>query len=286
VGVVVFLDAVIAGLIIIIIIHTAPTYSTSTRLHSIIKQSGFGTQNPKQKVIQFFTINIIMVEYTLWDSCVNLDIPKDVFPTDEEIQEMDGNFDSHCEHGYFSPPRHNQKLHYRKWTPPAGTVIKGVLVWQHGIMGECGMACRVDDQVYKAAVIVKMAIKAGYIMYSLDMLGHGFSEGVRFLIPDSDWTINRDDLASFAMFVSKQEVEKSSKNLPLFLGGESYGSCLSIHVARKWMDGSKEEKPLNFKGICILAPGTYVICLLFYDIFILLLSLGSIIYHHYPGLII
>ena len=196
-----------------------------------------------------------MVEYTLWDTCVNLEIPKDVFVTDEEIQEMDGHFDFPCEHGYFSSTHQNQKLHYRKWTPPAGTQIKGVLVWQHGIHGEGAMSCKIDGKTYQTAVLVNMAIKAGYIMYSLDMLGHGFSEGVRFLIPDSDWTINRDDLASFAMFVSKQEVEKSSKNLPLFLGGESYGSCLSIHVARKWMDGSKEEKPLNFKGICILAPG-------------------------------
>lgn len=81
------------------------------------------------------------------------------------------------------------------------------------------------------------------------MLGHGFSEGHRFYIPNGDWTINRDDLESFAKFVVKEHGDQ----IPLFMAGDSYGACLTIHVAKFWQN-HPENAPSSFKGIGLFCP--------------------------------
>lgn len=190
-----------------------------------------------------------MVQYTLWGTDVDLELPKETFPTDDEIKSMEDTM-SNCEHGYFDgSTRHSQKLHYRKWIPPNNQTPKGICVFQHGIQGESGLGVEVDGELYKHAMLAKHIPEAGYILYSLDMLGHGYSEGERFYIPESDWTINRDDFQSFATFA----VGREDPELPFFLMGESYGGTLSLHVSRQWMD-APDSAPQNFRGICILAP--------------------------------
>ena len=196
-----------------------------------------------------------MEKYTLWGNEVDLELPKETFPTDDEIKSME-EIMSNCEHGYFDgSTRHSKKLHYRKWKPTTDSKHsdnpKGVCVFHHGIHGESGQAISVDGKKYGTALLVEFLIESGYILYSLDMLGHGYSEGERYFIPDSDWSIGRDDLRSFAMFAVGQE----DSELPFFLMGESYGACLVLHVARQWMD-DPDYAPSNFRGICILSPGT------------------------------
>ena len=208
-----------------------------------------------------------MVQYTLWETTVDNQIPKTVFPTKDEITIIDDILGVPCNHGYFKSPHHGKNLHYRRFIPSDDDdiPIKGIFLFQHGIKAEGGMACKMHNgEVYKMAVLAQMLTKAGYIFYTLDMLGHGFSEGERFYIPDANWTINRDDLASFALFVSDQEkniqnTNNNNQQLPFFLGGESYGACLTLHVARKWMD-QPNDCPSNFKGICIAAPGKFYFC--------------------------
>mmetsp|Transcript_7039 Transcript_7039/g.8018 ORF Transcript_7039/g.8018 Transcript_7039/m.8018 type:complete len:350 (+) Transcript_7039:224-1273(+) len=191
-----------------------------------------------------------MVQYTLWGTEVDLDLPKEIFPTDDEMKKLEDNA-RNSKHDFFRSSRGDESylLHYRTWLPKEGVEPKGICIYQHGIQANSGMACKLKDgTVTKTAVLTKNLVEAGYEVYGLDMLGHGFSEGRRFYIPDGDWTINRDDLASFAMHISRQK-----KELPLFLFGESYGSCLAIHVARQWMDDT-DNAPANFKGICVIAP--------------------------------
>ncbi len=194
-----------------------------------------------------------MVRYTLWGTEVDLDLSKETFPTDDEIKEMEETM-SNCEHGYFTgSDRHDQKLHYRRWSPPNNQTPKGICVFQHGIHAESGLGVTLDDGgLHAYAILAKYIPEAGYILYSLDMLGHGYSEGERFYIPNADWTINRDDLRSFATFAAGKE----DPELPFFLMGESYGACLTLHVSRQWMD-APDTAPPNFRGICVLAPGTY-----------------------------
>jgi len=197
-----------------------------------------------------------MVQYTLWNNTVDLALSKDTFPTSDEMREWDDYFDGTgitLEHGYFTgSPRHSYKLHYRKFIPSDKTKVRGIYVFQHGIMAEGALGCKLDGELFKIPFLVSMLSEAGYIVYSLDMLGHGFSEGIRFFIPDFDWTVNRDDLASFAMFASKEE----TPGLPLFLGGESYGACLAIHVSRKWIE-DPESGPTNYRGMGIFSPAIF-----------------------------
>lgn len=189
-----------------------------------------------------------MVKYTLWGTTVDLDLPKETFPSDEEMKKMDDDV-LNSDHGFFETNR-GDKLHFRKWLPPNGTNVKGVVVFQHGIQAHGGLAFKKDNgDIYKIGVLAKLIPQAGYALYSLDMLGHGFSEGTRFYIPEADWKINRDDYSSFASHVSKEE----GSDLPLFLMGESYGACLALHVAKQWQD-LPADAPSNFKGISILAP--------------------------------
>ena len=201
-----------------------------------------------------------MVQYHLWGTDVNLDLSKETFPTDEEIKETDDLF-YNCTHGYFQSPTETKdnkggsgvKLHYRKFTPSPDTPIKGVCVFQHGIHCESGLGCIINDRLFRYALLSKMFAECGYVLYALDLRGHGFSEGDRFYIPDSDWKVNRDDLESFALYVVN-DLEKDDSKLPFFLIGESYGGCLTLHIARKWMDGLNLA-PMNFRGIALLAPG-------------------------------
>jgi len=67
----------------------------------------------------------------------------------------------------------------------------------------------------------------GYVVYAHDQLGHGFSEGERFYIPNGDWSVNRDDLVAFA----KMAASEHPSGTPLFLCGDSYGGCLAFHAA-------------------------------------------------------
>lgn len=189
------------------------------------------------------------MNYTLWGNEVDLDLPKDTFPTDDEMKEMEDTM-LNSEHGYFDgSDRHNHRLHYRRWSPANDQKAKGVCVFQHGIHGESGLGAIIDGSPFKLTLLAKAITEAGYILYSLDMLGHGYSEGERFFIPDSDWTINRDDFSSFALYAE----EKEDAELPFFLMGESYGGCLTLHVARQWMD-APDKAPKNFRAICLLAP--------------------------------
>lgn len=115
-----------------------------------------------------------------------------------------------------------------------------------------------EESFTNMTLLSRKATAAGYALYSLDMLGHGLSEGKRFYIPEAgNWRVNRDHLESFAKFAHKDcaSASSSDSDLPLFLFGESYGGTVVLHVARMWQD-NPENAPSNssFKGIILNAP--------------------------------
>ena len=192
-----------------------------------------------------FTLSIMSkpaVKYELWGKRVELDIPQELFPTHEELQALEAALPG-CEHGWFES--NGFHLHYRKFMPADGKP-KGVIVYQHGILGQTGNAFVLKTgRKISGSLLSDALTKAGYSLYGLDMRGHGFSEGPRWYVPD--WKVNRDDLDNFARLVASQH-----PGIPLFLFGESYGSTIVLHLARKWQDG--ENAPEGFSGIVVNAP--------------------------------
>jgi len=189
-----------------------------------------------------------MVKYTLWDTEVDIQIPYKPFPSVATIKDMDSLFPSSLKHGYFLTKSTGCLLHYRVCLPEQN--LKGILVFQHGISAHSGTAFKLSSgQVTNYALLAHSMVKAGYGVYLLDMYGHGFSEGIRFYIPKT-WEVNRDDLLSFAVFAASQH----ASDMPLFLGGDSYGGTLAIHVGRKFQDDPKNS-PKGFRGLCLTAPG-------------------------------
>ena len=186
-----------------------------------------------------------MVEYSLWGKNVDIEIPKDKFPTQQEIEDLDSKMPD-CEHGWFESVAKAQ-LHYRIMLPSAQPP-KGIVVFCHGIAANGGKAFILKDgSRLNVSYLQERLLERGYALYTLDLLGHGFSEGSRFFVPS--WQENRDDLVAFANHVAS----KHDDGTPLFLMGESYGSCLSLHAAKVFQD-DPSKGPSGFKGIAVMAP--------------------------------
>ena len=191
-----------------------------------------------------------MVNYTLWGTNVDIQIPKETFPSEADLKLMD---EVLCNptHGFF--PTIRGKLHYR-YNAPKTPQPKAVVVWQHGIQGYGGKGfIHSDGSRVSTALLIQSLTDAGMGVYTLDMYGHGFSEGHRFFIPESNYMNNCTDLIDFTTFVSKEYQNKGMENLPLFLAGESYGGTLTIHAAKFFQD-HPDKSPSGFRGIGLIAP--------------------------------
>ena len=200
--------------------------------------------------------------FQLFGERVNLDIPKDVFITEQELEEMENTLPG-CEHGWFTSIYEDAKLHYRKWLPQptitttpdstttttTATKPKGIVIYMHGIQSHCGDGLIVKDRKLGASLLIDTLVtNNGYALYAFDQYGHGFSEGVRFYIPET-WENNLQDYIHFCNLVAKQH----EKDIPLFLIGESYGGNLTIHLAKKFQTDPLCGPP-NFDSIILLAP--------------------------------
>lgn len=188
-----------------------------------------------------------MVKYELWGNNVDIEVPKDVFPNKERQKELDEVFNN-PEHGFFEGTHEGKKIYYRKSLPEGAP--KGIIVWQHGIHGQSGFGMKLQDGRYiDMALRTRLFTKEGFAVYASDQLGHGYSEGTRFLIPNGNWQINRDDLVQFAKLAASEH----DGTIPLFLIGDSYGGCLVLHAARVFQD-KPNEAPKGFAGVLLNAP--------------------------------
>lgn len=144
------------------------------------------------------------------------------------------------EHRWLKSSDEQLWLHYRQYIPPK---VKAVLIYQHGIQGHSGIAYRLSDgRVTNFALLSKECMKRGIALYTPELAGHGLSEGTRFFIPNADWTTNLDDFDKFARHAASEH-----SDVPLFLGGESYGANLVINLAGKWQ--KQQEKGVASDGI-------------------------------------
>ncbi|CAB9496899.1 Monoglyceride lipase [Seminavis robusta] len=177
-----------------------------------------------------------------------IDLPQEQIPKIEKaMAEMERGIDD-CEHCWFDSCFQGAKLHYRKFLPKGP--VKGIVIWFHGIAAHSGRSLVLDEEGGKEkkfgmALQKERWLKAGYALYALDYLGHGYSEGIRFYVPGFE--TNRDDNIAFTKHVASLHPEGT----PLFLTGESYGGCLTLHVAKHFQD-NPADTPKGFNSILLL----------------------------------
>jgi alpha-beta hydrolase superfamily lysophospholipase len=189
--------------------------------------------------------------YKIFGAEPDIEIPEDCFIKDDELGKMEATMPG-CEHGWFNSVYQEAKLHYRKWLPPNSAKPKGIVVFMHGIAVSCSKFAgngagnnRKLSMSLQAQVLVE---QHGYALYAFEQYGHGFSEGTRFLIPET-WENNLKDYVNFCNLVA----DKHGKDIPLFLEGESYGGCLTIHAAKQFQN-DPSSGPSNFDSIILVAP--------------------------------
>ena len=190
-----------------------------------------------------------MPKYKIFGAEPDIDIPRDCFVKDDELEKMEATMPG-CEHGWFNSVYQGAKLHYRKWLPPNSAKPKGIVVHMHGISASCGRGLIVaGDRKLNTSLQAQVLVEQhGYALYAFEQYGHGFSEGTRFLIPQT-WQNNLKDYVNFCNLVA----DEHDKDIPLFLVGESYGGCLTIHAAKQFQR-DPSTGPSNFDSIIIVAP--------------------------------
>jgi alpha-beta hydrolase superfamily lysophospholipase len=202
---------------------------------------------------------------------VERNIQESDFPTDHDIQQLESMLPSSCVHGWFPSTYQNKQLHYRKWIPSDQPTA--IVIFMHGISTHSVKYVKLHDEQIKTAdatkssdndalttarkvssiLMVETFLQNNIAVYSFDMYGHGYSEGIRFFIPVS-YEVNVQDYISFCNLVAIENKE-SHKNAPIFLMGESYGSTLTLHVAYHFQQQTEPEKKLpNFDSIILTAP--------------------------------
>jgi alpha-beta hydrolase superfamily lysophospholipase len=193
--------------------------------------------------------SVAMVKHTVFGVERDIDISKDDFPTPQEIEKLEEAFGEDCEHGWFDSVYGGAKLHYRKKIPTSCKPPKAIVCWMHGIQAHGGNGDILKDgRKIEKAFLADAFVKEGFAFYAHDMYGHGYSEGTRRWIPASYETNVKDFESLIRLAVAEQ-----GEDTPVFLGAESYGGTVTIHVARRFQD-NPSSAPKNFKGILLMAP--------------------------------
>lgn len=188
--------------------------------------------------------------FHLWGEDVQLNLLKEKFPSESELEGLLSAMDPNCQHKWFES-KQGHKLHY--WSLGVENP-KAVVVFQHGLLSHASDAYITSSgRKLNSALLQEFCQKRGYALYAMDLIGHGFSEGTRGYVPF--YQDCRDDLIDFCTKVVEPECNKNASSLPvpLFLLGYSFGGNLSLHVAKYWQD-HPEEAPKGFAGVSLLAP--------------------------------
>lgn len=108
------------------------------------------------------------------------------------------------------------KILRQSWTPPSGTSVRGSLVIVHGLR----------DYGDRYAELANHLAKRGFAVHTLDLRGHGDSEG------DREWVDDFDDYVADVDALLR-EAEWKNKGKPLFLLGHSMGGAIALRIVIK-----------------------------------------------------
>uniref|UniRef100_A0A7S2UYB6 Serine aminopeptidase S33 domain-containing protein n=1 Tax=Fibrocapsa japonica TaxID=94617 RepID=A0A7S2UYB6_9STRA len=176
----------------------------------------------------------------------------------------------------------NQKIHVRHYLPESPNKVRGVVLWIHGYGGH------INDP--KGTTLGESMSKKGLAIITMDLHGHGYSEGERAYL--EDWNHFVDDELQFLEMVCLPPGSRACKNkegsssdedppttttaasqldsgenlgipadfleklqspeIPFFLAGESLGGGLAVLMATQ-MSGHAHLAS-RFKGFAVIAP--------------------------------
>lgn len=225
-----------------------------------------------------------MVQHHVFGVDRDIDISKDEFFTNEELNQMEQVFtDLGCEHDWFpsttiNPQQQSQQeeipcqLHYRRFLPTKDPEVAtqskstpdAIIIFMHGLQSHCGVSRggnAANRKTNMALLADEFTNKRNYALYCFDMIGHGFSEGTRFFLPSPNALI-QDYINFVTLVASKHSCQNSSSRrnnqqqtpIPIFLAGESIGGNLTLHVARYYQDHPLEATKVNFQGCLLFSP--------------------------------
>jgi len=127
-----------------------------------------------------------------------------------------------------------------KWTPCSSSQIRGIAIIYHGFAAHA----RYPTVDYVAELVVSKK----FVVYAMDMPGHGLSSGVRGLLPTVSDMV--EDCTSVVVY-TRQDCD-DNKNLPIFLIGSSMGGALALQVSQQLSSTAEEENAIT--GVIMLAP--------------------------------
>ncbi|XP_043700419.1 caffeoylshikimate esterase-like [Telopea speciosissima] len=115
--------------------------------------------------------------------------------------------------------KRNMKIFTQSWRPEDATMpqLKGLVAMVHGYISE-------SSWIFQLTAIA--IAKLGFFVCSLDMQGHGYSDGLYGHIPDIEPVVH--DCIQFF-----DTARADHPNLPAFLYGESLGGAIALLIALK-----------------------------------------------------
>jgi alpha-beta hydrolase superfamily lysophospholipase len=109
-----------------------------------------------------------------------------------------------------------QKRNIIIWTPTSAPV--GIVIICHGL----------HEHALRYYLLAHTLTAKGYIVYGMDHIGHGYSEGMPGMI--TNYNILIEDFIAFAELVQ----EKNRKqNIPFYVLGHCTGACVAILALRE-----------------------------------------------------
>ena len=177
------------------------------------------------------------------------------FPSSEEIDGLESVLPDGIVHGWFDSTFENKQLHRRKWE---ASNPQAIVIFMHGISTHSAKYVQSSSssnetsppRLISATLMVDTFLQNNISVYAYDQYGHGYSEGVRFLIPES-YTVNVEDYINFCQLVATE----NTLGKPIFLMCESYGCTVQLHAAKYFQDQAATENQLpDLDSMILTAP--------------------------------
>ena len=126
----------------------------------------------------------MFVTRELFGKKVQVQIPNEDFPSQQQIDYIDERTGENCQHRWYKSVSDSKarrakdedddgtvNLHYRYWLPPPSAnggdeELKGIVVFTHGISSQSGHSSRIDGRPLDTALVVDTFTSKGIAVYA------------------------------------------------------------------------------------------------------------------------